>query len=70
MRMESGEYQSALTAFEEGLALEDSAYTQSLMFNEIVAYEFLTDFRKANVLIGEYLKLYPDDEQAKREEVF
>ena len=60
-------YDKALEAFEAGLNLNDSAMQQSLSFNEVVAYEYLGDFRKAAVLMEAYLKNYPDDEKAKRE---
>ncbi|HOO26829.1 MAG TPA: tetratricopeptide repeat protein, partial [Lachnospiraceae bacterium] len=69
-QMELADYEDALTAFENGIALEDITYMQSLKFNEIVAYEYLTEFKKAAVQMEEYLKLYPDDEKALREYEF
>ncbi|MCR5507430.1 MAG: tetratricopeptide repeat protein [Lachnospiraceae bacterium] len=63
-------YDEALEAFEAGMALNDPAYTQSLMFNEAVTYEYLLDFKKAGVLMKEYLERFPDDEEAQREYVF
>jgi tetratricopeptide (TPR) repeat protein len=65
-----GDYQSALSAFESGLSVENNDVKQSLSFNEIVAYEYLGEFQKASVLMDEYLKNYPGDESAKRESVF
>lgn len=64
------DYKSALTAFENGLALNDPSYNQSLMFNEVVAYEYLLDFEKAASLMEEYLDKYPADEAAQREYIF
>lgn len=64
------EYQKALNAFENGIALNDPAYDQSLRFNEVVAYEHLLDFKKAAVLMKEYLDKYPGDEEAQREYIF
>lgn len=64
------EYMKALTAFENGLALNDPSYNQSLMFNEAVTYEYLLDFKKAAVLMKEYLAKYPNDEEAQREYIF
>ena len=46
------------------------AITQSLLFNQIVAYEYLEEYQKANVLMREYLEKYPGDLNAKREAVF
>ena len=67
MKLKQEDYKSALEAFEKGLALADSSYNQSLMFNEIVAYEYLNDFKKASVCMQEYLKMYPEDWEALRE---
>ena len=68
--MKKGEYQNALEAFQAGLKIKDSGYLQSLSFNEIVAYEYLGEYQKAAVLMDAYLKTYPDDEKAKREQAF
>ncbi len=68
--MDTGDYESALKSFETGLEMGDSEITQSLLFNRIVAYEYLSDFKKAAVLMEEYLKNYPDDETAQREYKF
>ena len=43
---------------------------QVLKMNEIVAYEKLGEYKQAAVLLGNYLKTYPDDETAKREYEF
>lgn len=66
-RMQMGDYQAALTAFQEGMQVENCPCMQSLKFNEIVAYEYLADFEKAKSLMENYLLTYPDDEEAKRE---
>ncbi|MBP5282572.1 MAG: tetratricopeptide repeat protein [Lachnospiraceae bacterium] len=68
--MKRGNYETALNAFQSGLKLEDKEMQQSLAFNEIVAYEFLGNFLKANELMRNYLKLYPGDEEALREQIF
>ncbi len=65
--MTNKNYQEALEAFEQGIAANDNEVIQSLKYNEIVAYEYLSDFKKAAVLMESYLKSYPDDETAKRE---
>ncbi|MCM1057357.1 MAG: tetratricopeptide repeat protein [Firmicutes bacterium] len=66
-QMAKGEYAEALEAFQAGMQLEDSAVMQALSFNEIVAYEYLGEYERAYVLINNYLKNYPDDQQAHRE---
>lgn len=68
MKMEK--YTDALASFKAGMNLEDKTLLRELKFNEIVAYEYLQDFRTATVLMAEYLKSYPDDEAAKREYEF
>lgn len=68
--MDTGEYEAALEAFETGLESGESEIEQSLLFNQIVAYEYLSDFKKAAVLMEAYLKKYPDDEAAQREYKF
>lgn len=68
--MAKGEYTKALQAFQAGKQIEDSEYLQALSYNEIVAYEYLGEYQKAAVLLEAYLKAYPDDGQAKREQGF
>lgn len=68
--LQRGNYEDALRALEKGIALKDDTVLQSLLFNQITAYENLGDFSKARVLMEEYLKNYPDDEKAKREYTF
>ncbi|MDD3412812.1 MAG: tetratricopeptide repeat protein [Lachnospiraceae bacterium] len=63
-------YEDALAAFEKGLEVENSNMLQSLKYNQIVAYEYMANFKKAAVLMESYLKLYPDDKVAKREYEF
>lgn len=66
-QMTKGEYLAALEAFQAGLTLEDGSLTQTLSFNEIVAYEYLGEFTQARILMETYMKNYPDDQNAKRE---
>lgn len=69
-RMQMGSYQEALSAFQAGMSVEDNSMLQTLQFNEIVAYEYLGEFKKAAVLMENYLKTYPDEEAAIRENSF
>lgn len=68
--MTRGEYGKALEAFQAGMQLKSTAMMQTLSFNEIVAYEHLGEYMQAYVLMGNYLKNYPDDRQAQREYEF
>ena len=70
-KLELGEYEAALNAFDSGLAIEENNdYIQQLRFNQIVAYEYLGEFEKAAALMNGYLESYPDDAQAVREYEF
>ncbi|MBR1692795.1 MAG: tetratricopeptide repeat protein [Lachnospiraceae bacterium] len=69
-KLDAGDYEAALSAFQKALALAQGNKIQSLKFNEIVAYEYLGDFTKAKVQMESYLREYPDDAAAKREYEF
>lgn len=69
-QMKMGLYEDALKSFQAGMKIEGNELMQSLKFNEIVAYEYKSDFQTAAALMSEYLKSYPDDMVAKREYEF
>ena len=69
-RMQMGEYELALSSFQEAMNIEGNEIMQSLKFNEIVAYEYMEDFKTAAALMNNYLKSYPDDTEAQREYQF
>ncbi len=69
-RMQMGEYELALMAFQAGMNIEGNEMMQTLKFNEIVAYEYMEDYKTAAALMNDYLKSYPDDEAAQRENQF
>lgn len=69
-RIESGDYEGAREAFTTAKSLGNSSIDQTLSYNEIVAYEYTGDFRQASILMESYLKKYPDDADAIRENVF
>lgn len=68
--LNNGDYEGALHSFEKGLESDDGSSRQILRFNEIVAYEKMSDFKKAAVLMQTYLTDYPDDSEAAREYEF
>ncbi len=69
-KLGAGNYDEAVRAFEDALALGDQSMAQTLRYNQIVAYERAGDFAKAKSLMNAYLSSYPDDEAAQREAVF
>lgn len=64
------DYAAALEAFQKALMIENNELVQVLQYNEIVAYEYLGEFKKATVLMETYLANYPDDQKAIREYEF
>ena len=69
-KLESGDYEAALNAFVSAKNIENNGLEQTLSYNEIVATEYLGDFKKAKNLMASYLTNYPDDDAAKKENVF
>ncbi len=63
----SGDYESALSYIETGLALDEEDGKQELRFNEIVVYEKMLDFETALIKAESYAALYPTDENGQKE---
>ncbi len=69
-RLKSGDYAGARDAFSTARNLPGTGLDQVLSYNEIVANEYTGDFNRAKTLMDEYLKKYPDDQAAVRENIF
>lgn len=69
-KLTAGDYDAAVQAFENAIALGDASMTQTLKYNQIVAYEYAGNFAKAKSLMKDYIAAYPDDEAALRENIF
>lgn len=69
-KMELNAYEEALSAFQAGMNIENNDMMQTLKFNEIITYEKIGEFKKASVLMENYLSSYPDDQAAQREYIF
>lgn len=65
--LREGEYEKAVSLFQEGLALEEVTDEQELRSNLIAAYEYSGDFETAKEMMREYVKDYPNDAAAVRE---
>ena len=63
-----GNYDSALVNIENGLSCGGAE--EELLFNEIVVYEYKLDFNTAKEKMQEFLKKYPDNQEAVRENSF
>jgi tetratricopeptide (TPR) repeat protein len=69
-KMSMGDYESALENIQAGMQTGDTDYMRYLSFNEIVIYEYLGEFKKAQALMNAYLAGYPNDKDALREQKF
>ncbi|MCR5590130.1 MAG: tetratricopeptide repeat protein [Lachnospiraceae bacterium] len=69
-KMAAKDYEGALETIETGLSLGGGDGERELLFDRIVSYEMLYDFASAKKYMEEYVALYPDDEVARRENVF
>ncbi len=69
-KLQSGDHEAALNAFVSAKNIENNGMEQILSYNEIVACEYMGDFKKAKNLMASYLTAYPDDDAAKKENVF
>lgn len=69
-KIASGDYEAALMAFTNAKNIENNGIEQVISFNEIVAYEKMGDFARAKSLMNSYISSYPDDEAAKKENMF
>lgn len=63
-------YEEALVYIEDGIKVNDISVNQELKRNQIIVYEHLDRFEEAYKLVEAYLKVYPEDEAAKKEAVF
>ena len=62
-----GNYDSALENINNGITVASDDEMQSLLFNEIVAYEKKLDFVTAQEKAVSYVGMYPEDEEASKE---
>lgn len=70
MQLEAGKYKKALKLFQQALEAGSTEDEKSLRRNEIICYENLYDFAKAKEKMASYVKDYPEDEEAQRENQF
>ncbi len=69
-QLENEHYEQAVTYFEAGLAMDEVPNEQALMRACISAYEYKGDFASAKTMMEKYIKAYPDDQEAARENTF
>lgn len=70
VQMEAGEYQKALELFQTALKADNPENEKQLRRNEIICYENLLDFASAKEKMASYVKDFPEDEEAQRENIF
>ena len=64
------QYDEAINYIKSGMATLNGNVKEALRFNEIVAYECKLDFETAAARMESFLKLYPENEDALRENIF
>ncbi len=69
-QMAKGNYDMAIDCLKSALQLEIIPNKQIVMKTLVIAYEKTSDFISARELLSDYVKIYPDDEEAKRELTF
>lgn len=65
-----GKYENALAYIETGISLNNSDVMRELLYNQAVCYEYMSDYSKALELFDEYIKQYPSDAGAVKEQEF
>lgn len=65
-----GNFDLAIECLTTALSLEEVPNKQILMKSLVIAYENNLEFSKAKDLMVEYIDIYPEDEEAKREFTF
>lgn len=68
--LKKSQYTSAIECFKKALELEEVPNKQFIMKSLVVAYEKNLDFTSAKEVMEEYVKEYPEDEEAYREYTF
>lgn len=63
-------YDEALANIHKGLEEEDQEVRESLLLNEIAAYEYKLDFQTAKEKMQTFLQDYPENKEAVRENIF
>lgn len=70
VKISTQDYQGALETIESAFENFDGDAMQGLMYNRVIACEYMYDFENAATYMKEYLAKYPDDKKAQREYIF
>lgn len=70
IELASANYESALSYYNAGLGFENPDNMGQLLRGKAICLEYLHQFTEARNSLAEYLKLYPEDEDARREMIF
>ena len=70
LQMSNKDYDTAITYLKSALELEVVNNKQQVMKNLIIAYESSHNFKEAKAVMDNYLKEFPEDEDAKKEAKF
>lgn len=69
-QMEKENYDIAIECLNAAMKLENIPNKQMVMKSLVIAYEKVNDFASAKKILQEYVNIYPEDEEAKRELTF
>lgn len=69
-QMSKEDFATAVTYFKAALELEEVPNKQAVLRNLAISYEKMGDFASARDTMAEYVKLYPEDDEAKEEYTF
>lgn len=70
LQMANRDYDTAITYFKSALEVEKNNSKQRIMKNMVIAYESTHKYDEARKVMEEYLKEFPEDEEAKKEATF
>ncbi|MBQ0058912.1 MAG: tetratricopeptide repeat protein [Lachnospiraceae bacterium] len=68
--MSEGSYDTALAYVERGLQINDLKSRQALLYNEVIIYEYKSEWKTAASKAAAYVTQYPSDVNMLRENVF
>lgn len=69
-QLSKGNYDMSISCLEAALELKQVPNRQAVMRTLVIAYEKINDFVAARDVLTDYVKLYPEDEEAKDELTF
>lgn len=70
IELSNGNYENALEYYNAGLTLDSIDNMPQLLKGQVAALESLNRYDEAKKILAQYLDKYPNDEEAKKEQIF